>query len=353
MRHSPAPPLSARQREILMAVVREHIATKAAVGSKQLKEKYGFSVSTATIRNEMAYLEQASYLCQPHTSSGRVPLPEAYRLYVNEVREGPLPEHSEASRIYESECRRLKGRPRTLMRATSRSLAALTGYPSVVMSPSRIQECFDDIAVSPVSSNNLLLTYKTDTGKQVQQLLRSPEPLTAEQIAKLSRALRKIYRGRCIGELATVTTTDLAAAVADCNLPETLLQALRQAVEAEEDRHIYVDGTSYILREPEFQQANNLRELIETLDHHALLREALLSAATASDVTVTIGTENRVRGIRRCSMVARSYAHTGLRAGSVAVLGPMCMDYLNAMSVVSFVAESLGEALAQGEDATW
>jgi len=181
MRHSPAPPLSARQREILMAVVREHIATKAAVGSKQLKEKYGFSVSTATIRNEMAYLEQASYLCQPHTSSGRVPLPEAYRLYVNEMREGPLPEHSEASRIYESECRRLKGRPRTLMRATSRSLAALTGYPSVVMSPSRIQESFEDIAVSPVSSNNLLLTYKTDTGKQVQQLLRSPEPRADRQ----------------------------------------------------------------------------------------------------------------------------------------------------------------------------
>ncbi len=353
MRHSPAPPLSARQREILMAVVREHITTKAAVGSKQLKEKYGFSVSTATIRNEMAYLEEASYLYQPHTSSGRVPLVEAYRLYVNEVREGPLTELGEACRIYESECRRLKGRPRTLMRATSRSLVALTGYPSVVMSPSRIQEAFADISVSPVSSNNLLLSYTTDTGKQVQQLLRSPEPLTAEQIAKLSRALRKIYRGRCIGELATVTATDLAAAVADCDLPEVLLQALRQAVETEEDRDIYVDGTSYILGEPGFQNPLSLREFIETLDQHALLREALLSSATASDVTVTIGTENRIKGIQHGSMVARSYAHSGLRAGSVAVLGPMCMDYLNAMSVVSFVAESLGETLAKSEDAAW
>ncbi len=351
MSHSPAPPLTARQHEILMAVVQEHIATKAPVGSKQLRSKYDFTVSSATIRNEMAYLEEAGYLCHPHTSAGRVPLPEAYRLFVNAHRRGPLPRHTQAVRIYDSECRRLKGRPRALMRATSRSLSALTGYPSIVMSPSRVHERFDDISVSPVSSYNLLLTYQTTAGKRVQQLLRSPEPMTAEQIGTLSRALRKIYRGRAIGELATVTGTDLAAAVFECNLPEVLLQALRQAVDTEEDRELYVDGTSYMLDEPEFQEPESLREFIETIDQHALLREALLLAARAAEVTVAIGSESRVRGIRRCSLVARSFADIGLRAGTVAVLGPLCMDYINAMSVVSFVGERLDEAFSEGEDA--
>ncbi len=347
MLHSPAPPLSARQREVLLAVVNENIATRAPVGSKHLKHEYSFGISSATIRNEMAYLEEAGYLYQPHTSAGRVPTPEAYRLYVKQIRNEALPQHEKASRIYESECRRLKGRPRMLMRTTSRSVAALTGCPSVVMSPSDIVERFEDIGVSPISSNNLLLSYKTDTGKEVQKLLRSPEPLTAAQIAKLSRALRKLYRGRAIGELGTVTGSDLAAAVADCNLSDSLLQELRQVVEAEEDREIYVDGTSYILDQPEFQRPSYLRELIETLDQHALLREALLPAAGAWELTVAIGDENRVKGIRHCTLIAHSYAATGPRAGTVAVLGPMCMDYINAMSVVSFVAERLGEAIAE------
>ncbi len=346
MLHSPVPPLSARQREVLLAVVQENIATKAPVGSKHLKSKYDFDVSSATIRNEMAYLEEAGYLHQPHTSAGRLPTPEAYRLYVKHIRNQALPQHEKASRIYDRECRRLEGRPRMLMRTTSRSVAALTGYPSVVMSPSDIVERFADIQVSPISSNNLLLSYKTDTGKEVQKLLRSPDPLTAAQIAQLSRALRKLYRGRAIGELGTVTATDLAAAVAHCNLSDSLLQALRQVVEAEEDREIYVDGTSYILEEPEFQQPSHLRELIETLGHHALLREALLPAAGHWELTVAIGEENHVRGMDRCTLIARSYAATGLRAGTVAVLGPMCMDYTNAMSVVSFVASRLGEAMS-------
>jgi heat-inducible transcriptional repressor len=347
MPYSPAPPLTARQMEILMAVVQEHIATKEAVGSGQLRARYGFSVSSATIRNEMAYLEEAAYLHQPHTSAGRVPMPRAFRIYVNRVEHEPAPGHAVAVRVYDSECRRLKGRPRALLRATSRSLAALAGYPAIVMSPSNIRECFADIKVSPVSSNNVLLTYETDTGKRVQHLLRSPDPLTAEQIAKLSRALQKIYRGRAIGELAAVTSTDLAAAVDDCQLPEALLQSLRQAVETEEDREIYLDGTSYLLDEPQFQRLDSLRRLIETLDQRALLREALLACADSDQVTVTIGEENRVPGMDGCSLVARSYPRAGFQSGSVAVLGPLCMDYRSTMSAVSQVAQCLSEAVGE------
>jgi heat-inducible transcriptional repressor len=328
-------------------VVQEHITTKEAVGSEQLRERYDFAVSSATIRNEMAYLERASYLHQPHTSAGRMPRPKAYRMYVNQVRHGSSPGHDAAARIYDSECRRLKGRLRALMHATSRSLSALAGYLAIVMSPSNIRERFEDISVAPVSSNNLLLTYQTDTGKRVQQLLRSPDPLTADQISQLGRALRKIYRGRWIGELAAVTSTDLAAAVADCQLPEALLQSLRQAVEAEEDREIYLDGTSYLLDEPQFQRPDSLRRLIETLDQRALLREALLASANSDQVTVSIGEENRVPGMHDCSLVAHCYPGAGLQAGSVAVLGPLCMDYRNTMSAVSLVARRLGAAVAE------
>jgi heat-inducible transcriptional repressor len=335
--------------DILMAVVREHIVTKEAVGSGQLRARHGFTISSATIRNEMAYLEQASYLHQPHTSAGRVPRSRAYRMYVNQMHQSTLPGHDAAARVYDSECRRLRGRPRALLRATSRSLSALAGYPAIVMSPSNIRESFADIKVTPVSSHNLLLTYETDTGKCVQRLLRSPDPLTAEQIARLARALRKICRGRRIGELAAITATDLAAAVGDCQVPEGLLQSLRQAIEAEEDREIYLDGTSYLLDEPQFQRLDSLRRLIETLDQQALLREALLACADSDQVTVSIGDENRVPGMGDCSLVARSYPRAGLQSGSVAVLGPLCMDYRSTISAVFLVAQRLGEAVADEE----
>jgi heat-inducible transcriptional repressor len=347
MHHSPAPPLTERQVQVLLAVVEQHVASKQPVGSKQLRQRYGFSVSSATLRNEMAFLEEAGYLYHPHTSAGRVPTAEGFRLYVNRVREQPLPEHREASRVYESECRRLEGRPRALMRATSRSLCALTGYPSIVMTPSRSKDRFKTIAVYPVSTHNLRLSYETDTGKRIEKLLRSPEPLRADQIALLSRALAKIYTGKIVGELSAVTGTDLAAAVADIDLPEGLLFELRRAVESEEERDIYVDGTSYILDEPQFQEVASLRAFIETLDQHWLLRETLLPAADAERVTVIIGGENRVHGMAQCSVVAQAYARTGTCAGSVAVLGPMCMDYVNAMAIVSLIANRLGEAVTK------
>ncbi len=347
MMHSPAPPMTPRQRAILLAVVREHIATKTPVGSKQLRENHGFTVSSATIRNEMAYLEKAGYLRQPHTSAGRVPMPVAFRLYVNQLDKQLLPEHADAIRIYDNECRRLKSQPRSLMRATSRSLAALTGCPGIVMSPSQTRDRFAQITVTAVSSHTLLLTYITDTGKEVQQLLRSPEPMTFDQIKALSRALDRKHRGRAIGQLSTLGSSDLAAAFPGREAPEALVQELRRAVEGEDDRELYVDGTSYILGAPGFEHSDSLRDFIATLDQHAVLREALIRAAENIEVTITIGGENRIRGIHPCSLVARPYAATGLQAGAVAVLGPMCMDYQAVVSVVTFVAETLDAVLPE------
>lgn len=345
MPQSLAPPLSVRQEKVLLAIVGEYIRTKSPVGSQQLKEQCGFDVSSATIRNEMAFLEEAGYLHQPHTSAGRLPQPDAYRLYVNRLGMEALAEASEEARVFESICRRLCDRPRVLMRTTSRNLADFTGHPGIIMTPASREGVFARISVTPVSSRNVMLKYSTDAGDQTRKLLSSPDPLTADQITKLSRALKKLYSGRPVRELATLTATDLAAAAGDVEVPDKLITALRRAVDVEDDREIFVEGTSYILDEPEFQTHASLRDVIEILDQHALLREALLPAMDAGEVTVAIGRENRVEGMGNCSLVARRYQIARGKIGTVAVLGPLSMDYSRTMPVVGFIGRRLSEIL--------
>ncbi|MFO7945513.1 MAG: heat-inducible transcriptional repressor HrcA [Armatimonadota bacterium] len=344
------PPLSTRQGKILMAIVEQHIATKAPVGSQQLKEEYEFDVSSATIRNEMAFLEETDYLYQPHTSAGRVPRPNAYRLYVNRIEPKRLSQGSEEVRMFEGACRRLGDNPRMLLRTTSRNLADMTGHPGILMTPTRAEGTFESISVTPVSANNVMLRYETGDGKQFKKLLHSPASLTADEIATLSRALKKLYTGRPISQLATLTATDLRASVGGLNIPEKLITALRRAVDVEEDREIFVEGTSYVLGEPEFQTHSALRDVIELLDQSALLREVLLPAMSAEEVTVAIGGENRVETMRNCSLVARSYRAPTGEVGTLGVLGPLSMNYAHTMPVVGFIARQLSVSLATRAD---
>ncbi|MFP3902809.1 MAG: heat-inducible transcriptional repressor HrcA [Armatimonadota bacterium] len=344
------PPLSTRQRNILMAVVEQHIATKAPVGSQQLKEEYNFEVSSATIRNEMAFLEETDYLYQPHTSAGRVPKPNAYRLYVNRIEPRKLAQGSEEVRMFEGACRRLGHHPRMLLRATSRNLADMTGHPGILMTPTRAEGTFESISVTPVSANNVMLRYETGNGKQFKKLLHSPTSLTADEITALSRALKKLYSGRPISELATLTITDLRASVGELDVPEKLITALRRAVDVEEDRDIFVEGTSYVLGEPEFPTHGALRDVIEILDQSALLREALIPAMSADEVTVAIGRENRVEAMKNCSLVARAYRSRTGEVGTLGVLGPLSMNYAHTMPVVGFIARQLTVSLTTGAD---
>lgn len=341
-----APPLSERQQEVLLATVAEYIRTKSPVGSKQLKKQRGFEVSSATIRNELAFLDEAGYLHQPHTSAGRIPESRAYRLYVNRLDEEMLSDDAEEVRVFDSICRRLKDRPRMLMRTISRNLADLTGLPGILMTPASTEGVFEDIAVTPVSSNNVMFKCRTDQGTETRKLLPTPRSMTADEITLLSRALKKLYRGRPARELATLTSTALAASVSDIDVPDKLITALRRAVDLEDDREIFVEGTSYILDEPEFQTHSSLRDVIEILDQQALLREALLPAMDTHGVAVAIGTESGLQGMRNCSLITRSYKGATNQAGTLGVLGPLSMDYRRTMPLVGFIARRLSHTLS-------
>jgi heat-inducible transcriptional repressor len=331
--------------QILLAIVREHVQTREPVGSQVVRETYGVQASTATIRNEMVELEQAGYLHQPHTSAGRVPCDSAYRVYVNYLTASEPPEPHTVGWI-EGEYRRLGREPHELLRQTSRLLARLTSHPAVATLPPADELTIQRLGVQPVSATNVLLAYTTSDGQERHHLLKSDEPVTAAQLAALSEALERVLSGRRVSLLSQLSPTALRPYLKDQVVPESLLSAIAQAAAADDTTAIYVEGTSYILDEPEFEERERLRVFMRTLDEHSSLRRVLQAAVENPDMTVTIGCEHEVAGMSDCSLVASPYSYGKVR-GVVGIFGPTRMDYRRAMGAVGFVARKLAEALSQ------
>lgn len=336
-------PLTDRQLEILLAVVREHVRTREPVGSRVVQERYAVAASTATIRNEMVELEEGGFLHQPHTSAGRVPRDPAYRLYVNVWCQAHCAE-PRPTPWSQGEYRRLGGDPHELLRATSRLLARATTHPAVVIKPPPSQPRLSDLALHPVSAQDVMFSYVTDNGEQRRHLLRTAEPVTAGMLSALATVLRKLHLGQRVATLASLTHSAAQSRLPDEIVPPSLIAALREAVESDDASAVYVDGASYILDEPEFQERSRLREFMRTLDEDAALRQVMREATETNEVTVTIGAEHRLPGMQACSLVASGFIAPGGR-GAVGVLGPTRMDYPQLMAMVQFAARQLTTAL--------
>ncbi|MHB8997823.1 MAG: heat-inducible transcriptional repressor HrcA [Armatimonadota bacterium] len=343
-----AAPLTERQIEILLAVVREHVRTGEPVGSQAVRDVYGVQASTATIRNEMMELEQAGYLRQPHTSAGRVPCDSAYRLYVNYLsvsQHDEQPDRQTAGWI-QGEYRRMASEPHELLRKTSRMLARLTSHPAVVTLPPAQEPTIASIRIQPVSATTVLLFFTTSDTLEHHYLLRTAEPVTAAQLADLSQALDKLLVKRPVSALGHLSLPTLRANLKQEQVPDGLLKAIGEAAATDDATQVYVEGTSYILDEPEFGERERLRGFMQTLDEDSALRQILQVAIESGETTVTIGQEHQVVGMRSCSLVASSYPYGGTR-GAVGIFGPTRMDYRRAMGAVAFVARKLAEALEE------
>ncbi len=338
-------PLTERQLLVLLAVVEEHVRTREPVGSRVVQERYGVMASTATIRNEMAELEQAGYLQQPHTSAGRIPCDVAYRLYVNCLASQRRPA-TRALPWLQAEYRRLGSQPHELLRATSRLLARATAHPAVVTEPPATNVQVMALNLQPVSASTVMLSYKTSDNQEHSHLLRSDVPLTAEAVRALSATLQRLHVGRELSALAAVSASSVQRQLGELQAPEDLLAGIRAAAAADEESAVYVDGTSYILDQPEFEERSRLKQLMQTLDEDAALRQVMHDATETTDVVVTIGAEHRHPGMRGCSLVASAYSVHGGR-GAVGVLGPTRMDYAQIMDIVEYTARQLTETFAQ------
>jgi heat-inducible transcriptional repressor len=312
------------------------------VGSKTLVDRHSLDVSPATIRNDMAVLEEQGFIVQPHTSAGRVPTDKGYRLFVDRLT-GVKPFSSAERRAIETFLAGAYDLDEVVMR-TVRLLAQLTRQVAVVQYPSLTRSAVRHIELVPLAPQRLLLVLITDTGRVEQRSVELPGPVDEDSITHLRAVLNTSLDGRRLVEV-TAAVTDLPGRInpADRSVAAAVLSVILETLVDRHEERVVVAGAAN-LAPADF--ARGLQEVLEALEEQVVLMRLLGESGDQASVTVRIGAENQVEGLESTSLVAAGYGSGEQALARLGVLGPTRMDYPTAMGAVRAVARYVGQILA-------
>jgi heat-inducible transcriptional repressor len=331
--------LDERKTAILRAVVEEYVATAQPVGSQHVARASGLPVSPATIRNEMAILEQEGYLVQPHTSAGRVPTDKGYRFFVDHL---STPGHLDDARV--SEVRQFfdtaHGALEQMLQDTSRLLSRLTNYAAVVVGPGHEAATIRSVQVVALSGRSSLLVAVLSNGTVESQPLDTPD-LNEARAGAATAHLSRHLAGCTLGGLQSVPPSgdeDLDA------LCDAACSALGR-VATRTDDHVFVGGASTMATA--FEAVEVVRNVLSALEQQYVV-VTLLRDVMDRGLSVAIGAEHGVQPLAACSVVVAPYVVEGEAVGTVGLLGPTRMHYPEALAAVEVVSERLGRRLTEG-----
>ena len=336
--------LEDRRLEVLRAIVEDFVSTQEPVGSKALAERHHLGVSPATVRNDMAALEEEGYITQPHTSAGRVPTDKGYRLFVDRL--STVKPLSPAERRAISSFLEGAVDLDDVVRRTVRLLAQLTRQVAVVQYPSLSRSAVRHVEVVQLTPTRLLLVVITDTGRVEQRVLELQAVVSAEAVGDLRAALNVRLAGRRLVD-APGSIVDLP----DASDPElrpvttSLVSVLLEALVDKAEERVVLAGTANLTRSP-FDFPQTLRPVLEALEEQVVLLRLLGEVNDPAAVHVRIGEENPHEGLRSTSVVSVAYGPGDAPLGGLGVLGPTRMDYPGTMGAVRAVARYVGELLA-------
>src|SRR5229473_7062538 len=295
--------LDDRKLAVLRAIVRDYVSTMEPVGSKSLVDRHHLDVSPATIRNDMAVLEEQGYITQPHTSAGRVPTDKGYRLFVDRL-SGIKPLSAAERRAIETFLAGAYDLDDVVLR-TVRLLAQLTRQVALVQYPMLTRSAVRHIELVPMAPQRVLLVLITDSGRVEQRAVELPEPIEDAAVAHLRAVLNACLDGRRLSEAASVVA-ELPERVqpADRNNAAAVFSMILDTLVEHHDERVVVSGAAN-LTPADFSQG--LREVLESLEEQVVLMRLLGESGDHPSLTVRIGAENPVEGLRSTSLVAAGY----------------------------------------------
>jgi len=335
--------LEDRRLAVLRAIVEDYVSTHEPVGSKALVERHSLGVSPATIRNDMAALEDEGYIAQPHTSAGRIPTDLGYRLFVDRISD-VKPMSAGERRAIEQFLTGAVDLDDVMVR-TVRLLAQVTRQVALVQYPSLTRSAVRHVELIATSATRLLLILIADTGRIEQRQIDISVPVTEQNLSDIRTLLLSDVMGQSFSSLADILENftercdpelrPVAAAVV-----ATLLDAATEHV----DERIVIGGTAHLARYgEEFPIA--IQPVLEALEEQVVLMR-LMGEAT-SGVSVRIGQETAVEGLASTSVVTTRYGRHGQELASLGVVGPTHMDYPGAMRSVQAVAQYVTRILEE------
>jgi heat-inducible transcriptional repressor len=332
------PQLGDRQRDLLRAVIREYIATAQPVASAALVRRYRLDLSSATVRNELAALEELGLLSHPHTSAGRVPTDLGYRYFIESLM--PRPSLQPAEQLTVShQFQQAASNTSEWMRLAASTLARLTTEAAIVTPRASGSATLRYVEAVPISERRALVVVVFEGGAVAQQLLELRVPTTPEHLRSLSARLTE---GLVSLDAAGVRGATAGESGVDAEVAGAVARALQEH-DAARTHDIYTDGIQNILAQPEFAASGRMRDMLRLLEDRTRLIELLPPTLGDDEVHVAIGSEHRLEPLRGCSLVFGRYGTGTEFLGYVGVVGPTRMDYARSIGAVRYVGSLMSD----------
>ena len=305
--------LGERQRRILQAVIDDYIACAEPVGSRSISKNHELGLSSATIRNEMADLEELGYLTSPHTSAGRIPTDLGYRFYVDEL-----------MRRY---------------RMSAHIAALLTNYTTVVVTPEFRQSYVKRFEILAISPNEVLLVLVTSEGIIKNQLIRMRN--NEESIKKLSSILNQELTGLTLEQISLAKISELQRSLGNSIDMMAIVNFISQSITELDGSDVYVSKAHNILEHPEYRDVDKAKGLINFLEDKESLKNVVDQNDRDSRINIVIGSESKFDQMQKTSIVTAKYAVGGTVVGKIGIVGPTRMDYAKVVTSLDSIAKHI------------
>jgi len=334
-----------RKIKILQAIINDYINTAEPVGSRTIAKKYNLGISSATIRNEMADLEDMGYLEQLHSSSGRKPSDKGYRLYVDKLMQLPQLTIEEEIMIKSQILSAAIFEVDKIVKQATQLLSELTKLTCIVEAPSAKKSFIKSIQLINVDSNNVLSVIITDTGLIKNTIIRVNRPASIENLVKITNLLNARLKNLSVEEINLSVINSLKVDLeGHSEIFDAIIPALYESLTEAESSEVYLEGTTNIFNYPEYNDIVKAREFLYLLNDKENIKGLLNNT---SNISISIGEENFIQGAKDCSIISGVYSLGGRPLGAIGVIGPTRIPYSKIVSVLTKIVKEINDSLNQ------
>ena len=331
--------LSDRKKKILQLVIDSYIETAVPVSSKSLTDKYLTTLSSATVRSELSTLEELGYLSQPHTSAGRVPSKEAYKLYVNELMVKDELTKSEIDYIEKIFAEKTNSMEQ-VFESVAKVISELTQYTSVAVSARGEEETVLNVKLLRILPKSVLLVIVSNTKIYKDGIIDIPETMTDEDVSNANALLEKLIIGKKFSEISLEDINKIADEFSEySDVFFRVVDALREYVTR--NSNVILEGEEKILDHPEYADIDKIRNFLSVVTKKDKIVQLLDDDGRGIDVNIKIGTDGYDDIPEDCSLVSATYSVGGQKIGTYGVIGPIRMDYQKVVAVLENVGKIL------------
>ena len=333
--------LDERKRKILLAIIKTYLETGEPVGSRTISKYTDLSLSSATIRNEMADLEEMGYIMQPHTSAGRIPSDKGYRFYVDELMADKEREVDEMKEILVEKADKME----RLLKQVAKSLSVNTNYAAMISAPSYHINRLKFIQLSRMEANRIVAVIVVEGNMIKSQIIDVEEPLTDDTLLQLNMLLNTNLNGLAIEEINLGIISKMKEQAGEHGrIVDEVIDAVADAIRAEEELEIYTSGANNIFKYPELADNQKASEIITAFEEKKQLSELVhdtLSHSGEKGIQVYIGEESPIVNMKDCSVVTATYELEEGIHGTVGIIGPKRMDYDKVLKTIKSMTSQL------------